>query len=78
MLQRAPQQTEGREAQLEHNGLLPHGHTNSEAGKVTLQLQVSYQTSLRLEDGVKCLHTVASLQQLYFHGPQRNDKTYHS
>ncbi|XP_038147895.1 NAD kinase b isoform X1 [Cyprinodon tularosa] len=40
MLQRAPQQTEGREAQLEHNGLLPHGHTNSEAGKVTLQLQV--------------------------------------
>ncbi|XP_024130255.1 NAD kinase b isoform X1 [Oryzias melastigma] len=24
----------------EHNGLLPHGHTNSEAGKVTLQLQV--------------------------------------
>ncbi|XP_015245205.1 PREDICTED: NAD kinase-like [Cyprinodon variegatus] len=40
MLQRAPQQTEGRESQLEHNGLLPHGHTNSEAGKVTLQLQV--------------------------------------
>lgn len=26
----------------EHNGLLPHGHTNSEAGKVTLQLQVSF------------------------------------
>uniref|UniRef100_A0A8C7YW43 NAD(+) kinase n=1 Tax=Oryzias sinensis TaxID=183150 RepID=A0A8C7YW43_9TELE len=26
--------------QQEHNGLLPHGHTNSEAGKVTLQLQV--------------------------------------
>uniref|UniRef100_A0A8C2WZN4 NAD(+) kinase n=1 Tax=Cyclopterus lumpus TaxID=8103 RepID=A0A8C2WZN4_CYCLU len=26
--------------QQEHNGLLPHGHTNNEAGKVTLQLQV--------------------------------------
>lgn len=40
MLQRAGQQPENREPQLEHNGLLPHGHTNSEAGKVTLQLQV--------------------------------------
>uniref|UniRef100_A0A3Q3FC36 NAD(+) kinase n=1 Tax=Labrus bergylta TaxID=56723 RepID=A0A3Q3FC36_9LABR len=34
MLHRAGQQ------QQEHNGLLPHGHTNNEAGKVTLQLQV--------------------------------------
>ncbi|KAM8850729.1 NAD kinase b isoform 2-T4 [Spinachia spinachia] len=34
MLQRTGQQ------QQEHNGLLPHGHANSEAGKVTLQLQV--------------------------------------
>ncbi|KAM4728116.1 NAD kinase b isoform 1-T2 [Anableps anableps] len=40
MLQRAGQQPDNREPQLEHNGLLPHGHTNSEAGKVTLQLQV--------------------------------------
>uniref|UniRef100_A0A4W5RKV5 NAD(+) kinase n=1 Tax=Hucho hucho TaxID=62062 RepID=A0A4W5RKV5_9TELE len=24
----------------EHNGLLPHGHTNSEAGNITLQMQV--------------------------------------
>ncbi|MED6291107.1 hypothetical protein CHARACLAT_020156, partial [Characodon lateralis] len=40
MLQRAGQQPENREPQLEHNGLLPHGHTNSEDGKVTLQLQV--------------------------------------
>ncbi|MEQ2172744.1 hypothetical protein GOODEAATRI_024441 [Goodea atripinnis] len=40
MLQRAGQQLENREPQLEHNGLLPHGHTNSEDGKVTLQLQV--------------------------------------
>ncbi|MEQ2292737.1 hypothetical protein AMECASPLE_025967 [Ameca splendens] len=39
MLQRAGQQPENREPQLEHNGLLPHGHTNSEDGKVTLQLQ---------------------------------------
>nr|XP_040027703.1 NAD kinase b isoform X1 [Gasterosteus aculeatus aculeatus] len=34
MLQRTGQQ------QQEHNGLLPHGHANNEAGKVTLQLQV--------------------------------------
>ncbi|XP_037313161.2 NAD kinase b isoform X1 [Pungitius pungitius] len=34
MLQRTGQQ------QHEHNGLLPHGHANNEAGKVTLQLQV--------------------------------------
>lgn len=40
MLQRAGQQPYSREPQQEHNGLLPHGHTNSEAGKVTLQLQV--------------------------------------
>ncbi|XP_072219737.1 NAD kinase b [Leuresthes tenuis] len=42
MLQRTGQQSNSREPQqqLEHNGLLPHGHTNSEAGKVTLQLQV--------------------------------------
>ncbi|XP_014326985.1 NAD kinase-like isoform X1 [Xiphophorus maculatus] len=40
MLQRTGQQPESREPQMEHNGLLPHGHTNSEAGKVTLQLQV--------------------------------------
>ncbi|XP_018533341.1 NAD kinase b [Lates calcarifer] len=43
MLQRTGQQSYSREPpqqQQEHNGLLPHGHTNSEAGKVTLQLQV--------------------------------------
>ncbi|XP_041848571.1 NAD kinase b [Melanotaenia boesemani] len=42
MLQRAGQQSYSRDMQqqVEHNGLLPHGHTNSEAGKVTLQLQV--------------------------------------
>ncbi|XP_049889281.1 NAD kinase b [Epinephelus moara] len=51
MLQRTGQQPYSREPQQqqqqqqqpqqqEHNGLLPHGHTNSEAGKVTLQLQV--------------------------------------
>ena len=42
MLQRAGQQPYNQETQQqqEHNGLLPHGHTNSEAGKVTLQLQV--------------------------------------
>ncbi|XP_037642311.1 NAD kinase b [Sebastes umbrosus] len=47
MLQRTGQQPHSREPQQqqqqeeeEHNGLLPHGHTNSEAGKVTLQLQV--------------------------------------
>lgn len=56
MLQRAGQQPYSQDAQQqqpqqqqpqpppppqqEHNGLLPHGHTNSEAGKVTLQLQV--------------------------------------
>uniref|UniRef100_A0A8C6L5V9 NAD(+) kinase n=1 Tax=Nothobranchius furzeri TaxID=105023 RepID=A0A8C6L5V9_NOTFU len=40
MLQRTGQQPTCRETQQEHNGLLPHGHTNSEAGKVTLQLQV--------------------------------------
>ena len=45
MLQRTGQQPhdlEPPEQQQEgHNGLLPHGHTNSETGKVTLQLQVS-------------------------------------
>ncbi|XP_033961056.1 NAD kinase b [Pseudochaenichthys georgianus] len=41
MLQRTGQQPSSRETQQqEHNGLLPHTHTNSEAGKVTLQLQV--------------------------------------
>ncbi|KAM9322681.1 NAD kinase b [Pholidichthys leucotaenia] len=46
MLQRTGQQPSSREPpqqqqqQQEHNGLLPHGHSNSEAGKVTLQLQV--------------------------------------
>ncbi|XP_034742609.1 NAD kinase b isoform X1 [Etheostoma cragini] len=43
MLQRTGQESYSREPQQlqqEHNGLLPHGHTNSEAGKVTLQLQV--------------------------------------
>ncbi|KAM9789775.1 NAD kinase b [Neosynchiropus ocellatus] len=30
----------GREEQQEHNGLPPRGHSSSEAGKVTLQLQV--------------------------------------
>ncbi|KAI3374776.1 hypothetical protein L3Q82_021336 [Scortum barcoo] len=45
MLQRAGQQAYSRDPQQqqqqqEHNGLIPHGHTNSEAGKVTLQLQV--------------------------------------
>ncbi|XP_056149139.1 NAD kinase b [Lampris incognitus] len=43
MLQRAGQQQYGREPlqqEQEHNGFLPHVHTNSELGKVTLQLQV--------------------------------------
>ncbi|KAF7668412.1 hypothetical protein LDENG_00014510 [Lucifuga dentata] len=41
MLQRAGQQPiRGESQQQEPNGLLPHGHTNSETGKVTLQLQV--------------------------------------
>lgn len=43
MLQRTGQQSYSREQQppqQEHNGLLPHRHTNSEAGKVALQLQV--------------------------------------
>ncbi|XP_051255310.1 NAD kinase b isoform X2 [Dicentrarchus labrax] len=46
MLQRAGQQPYDQETQQqqqqqqEHNGLPPQGHTNSEAGKVTLQLQV--------------------------------------
>lgn len=49
MLQRAGQQPYSRETQQqqqqqEHNGLLPHGHTNSEVGKVTLQLQVGIKT----------------------------------
>ncbi|KAK2822624.1 hypothetical protein Q5P01_022689 [Channa striata] len=41
MLQRTGQQLHNQDTpqQLEHNGL-PHGHTNSDAGKVTLQLQV--------------------------------------
>uniref|UniRef100_A0A3Q2TF69 NAD kinase b n=1 Tax=Fundulus heteroclitus TaxID=8078 RepID=A0A3Q2TF69_FUNHE len=47
MLQRTGQQPENREPTLEHNGLLPHGHTNSEAGKVTLQLQVGRNVSVR-------------------------------
>ncbi|XP_062285050.1 NAD kinase b isoform X2 [Scomber scombrus] len=34
------QQQQQQQQQQELNGLLPHGHTNSEAGKVTLQLQV--------------------------------------
>ncbi|GLD67060.1 NAD kinase-like isoform X1 [Lates japonicus] len=48
MLQRTGQQSYSREPpqqQQEHNGLLPHGHTNSEAGKVTLQLQVRTKVS---------------------------------
>lgn len=42
MLQRAgePPYSGGPQQQPEHNGLLPHGHTNTDAGKVTLQLQV--------------------------------------
>ncbi|KAM7379567.1 hypothetical protein PAMP_005113 [Pampus punctatissimus] len=48
MLQRTGQQPQSQEPppqqeqeqQQQHNGLLPHGHANSEAGKVTLQLQV--------------------------------------
>lgn len=41
MLQRADQQAHSQETQQqEQNGLLPHGHANSEVGKVTLQLQV--------------------------------------
>ncbi|KAM3842618.1 NAD kinase-like [Diretmus argenteus] len=41
MLQRRSQQPYAEEPQQqEHNGVLPHGHMNSEAGKVTLQLQV--------------------------------------
>lgn len=51
LLQRAGQQPysqeqqQQQEQQHEHNGLLPHGHTNSEAGKVTLQLQVRTKVS---------------------------------
>ncbi|KAM9459039.1 NAD kinase-like isoform 1-T3 [Salvelinus alpinus] len=30
----------GGQPDTEHNGLLPHGHTNSEAGNITLQMQV--------------------------------------
>lgn len=42
MLQRTGEQpySGGPQQQPEHNGLLPHGHTNTDAGKVTLQLQV--------------------------------------
>lgn len=42
MLQRTGEQpySGGPQQQAEHNGLLPHGHTNTDAGKVTLQLQV--------------------------------------
>ena len=54
MLQRTGQQPQSRELQqqLEHNGLLPHGHTNSEAGKVTLQLQVGSLLSVWTGVGV--------------------------
>ncbi|XP_053740319.1 NAD kinase b isoform X1 [Synchiropus splendidus] len=34
------QSARGRDQQQEHNGLAPRGHSGSEAGKVTLQLQV--------------------------------------
>lgn len=66
MLQRTGQQPSSREAQLESNGLLPHGHTNSEAGKVTLQLQVRPPasawrtcvfTNLKTEGGKKTTST---------------------
>ncbi|XP_068604568.1 NAD kinase b [Brachionichthys hirsutus] len=41
LLQREGQQLFSRETQqVQHNGPLPHGHANNEAGKVTLQLQV--------------------------------------
>lgn len=30
----------GGQQDTEHNGMLPHSYTNSEAGKVTLQMQV--------------------------------------
>lgn len=44
MLQRTSLQPYSQEPQQQQqqevNGLLPHGHMNSEAGKVTLQLQV--------------------------------------
>lgn len=39
-----PPQQQQQQQQQEPNGLLPHGHTNSEAGKVTLQLQVRTNT----------------------------------
>lgn len=50
MLQSAGQQAHSREMQQqqqEHNGLLPHGHANSEVGKVTLQLQVGIKMQKR-------------------------------
>uniref|UniRef100_A0A8K9XD51 NAD(+) kinase n=1 Tax=Oncorhynchus mykiss TaxID=8022 RepID=A0A8K9XD51_ONCMY len=34
------QRTAGGQPDTEHNGLLPHGHANSEAGNITLQMQV--------------------------------------
>lgn len=48
MLQREGQQPHDpeRQQQQQHNGLLPPGHAHSEAGKVTLQLQVEANTSL--------------------------------
>ncbi|KAL7386719.1 hypothetical protein ABVT39_012425 [Epinephelus coioides] len=79
MLQRTGQQPYSREPQQqqqqqlqppqqqEHNGLLPHGHTNSEAGKVTLQLQTQ-TTGQGHTDGFCCgwRHHVAICKVLYF------------
>ncbi|KAM7400333.1 hypothetical protein PAMA_004836 [Pampus argenteus] len=38
--QQEQEQQQQQQQQQQYNGLLPHGHANSEAGKVTLQLQV--------------------------------------
>lgn len=71
MLQRAGQQPHNRETpqqqqqeqeqEQEHNGLLPHGHTNSEVGKVTLQLQVGTKMHRKecpcLAKHMECLFT---------------------
>lgn len=49
MFQREGQQQHSQERpQQEHNGLPPHGHTSSEAGKVTLQLQVGTKINVHV------------------------------
>lgn len=61
MLQREDQQPQDQERQQQqqqqHNGLPPPGHANSEAGKVTLQLQVEANTRLGSVEQNKLLHS---------------------